>query len=187
MNHRWLAGDAVTTNEDTSTTINVLANDTNEDGGSVVTITQAPTHGTASVDGSQSIAYAPSSNYHGADSVKYTVTDSDGDVSSPATVSITVTSVDESPVATGDAVTTNEDTSTTINVLANDTNEDGGSVVTITQAPTHGTASVDGSQSITYAPSSNYHGADSVKYTVTDSDGDVSSAGDRLGNRHLGR
>jgi outer membrane protein OmpA-like peptidoglycan-associated protein len=168
--------DSASVAEDGSIDVDVTANDTGlGDGGLVVTITTPPAHGTASVVAGE-VRYAPAANYHGADSLEYTVTDADGDASS-ATLSLTVTSVDDTPVAIADSRTVAEDAAaTSFDVTANDTGlGDGGLVVTITTPPAHGTASVVAGE-VRYAPAANYHGADSVEYTVTDADGDASSA-----------
>ena len=135
--------DSATVAEDSgANAINVLANDTDIDGGpkAVDTITQ-PAHGTAAIISSGpdagKINYSPDSNYFGADTFTYTLNGG-----STATVTITVTPVDDAPVAVDDSATVAEDSGdTAINVLANDTDIDGGpkAVDTVTQ-PANGTA-----------------------------------------------
>nr|MBA2720158.1 tandem-95 repeat protein [Chloroflexota bacterium] len=119
------ANDSATTAEDTAVTVDVLANDSDPDGttptikaGSVST----PAHGTASIVAGK-IVYTPAANYNGPDSFTYQATDGSLD-SNTATVSITVTAVDDAPVAVDDSATTDEDTSVIVNVLANDTDID---------------------------------------------------------------
>ncbi|MFO0869977.1 MAG: Ig-like domain-containing protein [Pirellulales bacterium] len=84
--------DDVTVNQDTSTAINVLANDSDPEGplstGTVVVVTN-PGHGTATVNPDKTIQYTPAAGYVGADGFTYRVTDSQG-ASSVATVTITV-------------------------------------------------------------------------------------------------
>jgi hypothetical protein len=86
--------------EDDSIVINVLSNDADPDGGtllpSTVTITQPPQHGIATVNPANgTITYTPSTNYDGPDSFRYTVTDNRNGVSNAALVSITVTDIPE--------------------------------------------------------------------------------------------
>src|SRR5262249_26535514 len=76
------------------------------------------------------------------DTFTYTLTPG----SSTATVSMTVTCVDDPPVAVNDSATVAEDSgATAINVLANDTDIDGGpkSIASVTQ-PANGTVVITG-------------------------------------------
>ena len=88
-------------------------------------------------------------------------------------VTVNVTNIDEDPVATRDSVTTDEDVTIEIPVLDNDLVDQTAkplSVVAVTAAATDGSSAVLDSESntITYTPSPNFHGADSFSYTITD-------------------
>jgi len=154
------------------TSIDVLANDTDPDGGPMVveSVTQAA-NGTVEITGSGSgLAYAPSPDYcnDGGDAqgdqrsgppetFSYTLNGG-----STATVTVGVTcelAVDEAPVAADDAASMPEDAEpTSIDVLANDTDPDGGPMVveSVTQAA-NGTVEITGSGSgLTYAPNPGY-------------------------------
>ena len=169
--------DAATTAEDTAATIAVLANDSDADGGtlSVASVTM-PAHGTATINGDGTVTYAPAPDYNGLDSFSYTVIDGQGGAAT-ATVSVTITSVNDAPVAKDDAATTAEDTAATIAVLANDSDADGGtlSVASVTM-PAHGTATINGDGTVTYAPAPDYNGLDSFSYTVIDGQGGAATA-----------
>jgi Big-like domain-containing protein len=77
-----------------SRTINVLANDVAAAGTLInaasVKITTLPLHGTVVVSATGSVTYTPVLNYVGADSYQYTVSNTAGVASTPATVSIVV-------------------------------------------------------------------------------------------------
>ena len=169
--------DAATTAEDTAVVVSVLTNDSDLDGDPLtVSAATAPAHGTATVNADGTIAYAPATNYHGADSFSYTIGDGNGGTAT-ATVSVTVTPTNDGPVAVDDAATTAEDTAVSIAVLTNDSDRDGDTVtVTSATAAAHGTAVVNADGTITYTPAPNYHGADSFSYTIGDGFGGTGTA-----------
>src|SRR5207245_1587970 len=122
VNDAPVAGnDAATIDEDTSATVNVLANDTDVDGDTlaVAGVTQGA-HGAVVVNADASAPYSPAANYNGSDQFTYTVSDGHGGTAT-GTVTVVVNPVNDAPVANGDAATLDEDTSANINVLANDT------------------------------------------------------------------
>ena len=167
--------DSATVTEDSgANAINVLANDTDPDGGpkTIQTVTQ-PANGSVSVTGGGSgLTYTPNANYCNGgspvDSFTYTLNGG-----STATVSVTVTCVDDPPTAVNDSATVTEDSgANAINVLANDTDPDGGpkTIQTVTQ-PANGSVSVTGGGSgLTYTPNANYCNGgspvDSFTYTL---------------------
>ncbi|MCQ4349122.1 cadherin-like domain-containing protein [Pseudomonas stutzeri] len=75
-----------------------------------------------------SYTYTPPADFHGTDTVDYTVTD--GSLTDTATLTLTVTPVNDAPVAQNDAVTVSEDVpfSSSISLLANDSDVDGDSL-----------------------------------------------------------
>ncbi|WP_152643336.1 Ig-like domain-containing protein, partial [Anaeromyxobacter sp. PSR-1] len=99
--------DAVSTAEDVALpVIAVLANDTVADLPSVVTLATAPAQGTATVNPDGSLAYAPAPDWSGTEVFTYRVADREGQIAT-ATVTITVTAVDDGPpVAAPDTATT---------------------------------------------------------------------------------
>src|SRR5204863_3818252 len=109
--------------------------------------------------------------YSGADSFTYHATDSTGS-SAPATVSITVTPVNDAPVANADSYSTNEDTPLTVNapgLLTNDTDADGNPLTAALRSPPgKGTVTVNTNGSFTYTPDANANGPDSFTYRVND-------------------
>jgi hypothetical protein len=160
------AADSKTLEEDAgATTIDVLANDSDVDGGpkSVASVTQ-PSHGSAAITGGGTgVSYTPAANYCGADSFTYTLNGG-----STATVTLTVNCVEDDPHAVDDSVSVTEDSPATVDVLGNDTDPDGGTkaVTSVTQ-PSHGAAAITGGGTgVSYTPAANYCGADSLTYTV---------------------
>ena len=138
-----------------------------------------PSHGTASVDESGTLSYTPDAGYSGPDSFMVTVDDGHGGTGT-GTATVTVAPIDEQPAAAGDAATTNEETAVVVDVLANDTGlGDGGTSVDVVAGTldpaAEGTATITGG-SITFVPAADATGTVTFDYTVTDADGDSSTA-----------
>ena len=163
--------DTATTAEDTATSVAVLANDTDPNGDPLtVSGVTDPPHGTAVVQVGNTVLYTPDPNYNGADSFSYTV--SDGSHTDTGSVAVTVTPVNDNPTAVNDSLTANGSTASSVPVLANDTDADGDSLtVTSASAPGHGSATVNGNNTITYQANGGYTGADAFDYTVSDGHG----------------
>jgi VCBS repeat-containing protein len=132
--------DTKTVEEDSgATAVDVLANDTDVDGGpkSIESLTQ-PANGTAVITGGGTgLTYEPDANYCNEppgttpDTFEYELNGG-----SIASVSVKVDCVDDAPVAVNDTKTVEEDSgATAIDVLANDTDIDGGpkSIESLTQ------------------------------------------------------
>ncbi len=148
--------DTATVVEDSgATAIDVLANDLNADGGpTTVDSATDPVNGTVVVTGGGTgLTYQPDPNFCSATPDTFTYTLTPG--GSTATVSVTVTCVDDPPTAVDDTATVVEDSgATAIDVLANDLNADGGPM-TVDSAtdPVNGTVVVTGGGTgLTYQP-----------------------------------
>jgi gliding motility-associated-like protein len=171
--------DVATTPEDTPTTIDVLANDTDVDNAldpsSVAATT--PAHGKVEIQPNGTVMYTPAQDYFGPDSFTYTVKDIAGGVSLPATVSLTVTPVNDGPVVANDNGSTLENTPVDIPLTENDTDVDNpvnpGTIV-IVVPPSHGTVTVDPDGVATYVPNADYLGDDTFTYTIEDPEGLIS-------------
>ena len=103
-----------------------------------------------------------------------TVTASDtSNASDDITVTISVTDVNEPPEAPDRSVRTSEDTEVTLNVVADASDpENDDLTVSLGRGPCHGSAWVDPvSDEITYIPNPNYHGSDSLSYSLRDEEG----------------
>ena len=73
---------------------------------------------------SAEVTYTPNANYNGSDSFTFTVSDGVS-TSSPATVDISITAVNDAPTATVQSVSGNEDASQTITLAGSDIDGDG--------------------------------------------------------------
>ena len=137
-----------------------------------------PTHGQvalrATAVGGVEVVFIPDENYHGTASFSYTVTDQFG-LSSTATATIYVESVNDAPITAGESASANEDNIQLFNsadLLANDWDEDtqtDGQTLSIVgvEGAKHGTVSFENGQ-IRFIPDANYHGPASFTYLVSD-------------------
>ncbi len=175
--------DTLTVGRNTSASVAVLDNDTDDGGLDPTTVTATDgANGTTEVDAATgTVTYTPVTGFSGSDSFDYTVNDIDGSVSNSATVAVDV--VNAVPEAADVSATLNSATSssTVIDPLAGVSDADGEldatSVAIVTQ-PENGTATVDASTgAITYTPNAGFLGADSFTFTVNDNDGGTSNEG----------
>ncbi|MEI7769108.1 MAG: Ig-like domain-containing protein [Chloroflexales bacterium] len=175
---------AAMTEDDPATAINVLANDTDIDGGpqSIASVAQ-PANGTVIITGGGTgLSYQPKPNFcntpPGTAPDTFTYTLAPG--GSTATVSVRVTCVNDAPVAVNDAYAVNEDA--TLNtagpgVLGNDTDvENDPLTVVLVNGPAHGALTLNANGSFSYTPSANYNGADSFTYKANDLQADSNLA-----------
>src|SRR5204862_204160 len=118
-----------------------------------------------------SFTYIPAADYNGSDSFTYKANDGALD-SNVATVSLTVTAVNDAPVAVNDSYTTAEDTPLTVpapGVLGNDSDIDSATLTAVlVTGPAHGTLTLNANGSLTYTPAANYNGSDSFTYKAND-------------------
>ena len=169
------ANDSYTTVEDTALTVpapGLLANDSDADGDalSAVLVDGVP-HGVLEMSASGAFIYTPSLNFTGLVTFTYRVTDGTAQ-SAPATVSITVTPVNDAPVAVADEFTTLEDTLLTIpvaGILTNDFDVDGDALsAVLVSEVANGTLVLETNGAFTYLPNANFHGEDSFLYRAFD-------------------
>ena len=167
--------DTYSTTEDTALTASapgVLANDSDPDGNPLTAVlVSGPSHGSLTLNANGSFSYAPAADYHGSDSFTYRA--GDGTVTSnPATVTISVTAVNDAPTAAGEAYSAAEDTILTVaapGVLANDSDPDGNPLsAALVSGPSHGTLALNGNGSFSYTPAADFTGSDSFSYRASD-------------------
>jgi len=147
------ADDAGATDEDAPVTINVLSNDSDPDGdalvvtaaggqavGTAMTLTSAAgrdvaatmaADGTLTVEPSAAFR-AMAANETDTVTLTYDISDGNGGTDA-ATVTVTITGLNDGPMAENDATTTDEDTAVTLDLLANDSDPNG-DALTVTLA-----------------------------------------------------
>ncbi|SFE77550.1 VCBS repeat-containing protein [Paenibacillus catalpae] len=163
----------VSTAEDTPVIDKVKASDV--DGDSLTyTLVNEPDHGTLTFNQDGTFTYTPNPNYNGPDS--FTFKANDGKLVSPeATVSITVTPVNDAPTANAGSNTTSEDQPVTGTVTGGDVDGTTPTYVIVTE-PEHGTVVLNPDGTYTYTPDPNYNGPDSFTFKANDGTSDSAPA-----------
>ena len=154
---------SVTTNEDTPKAITLTGSDPDGDA-LTFAVVSGPAHGT--LTGSvPALTYTPVPNFNGSDSFTFTTTDGSL-TSAPATVSITVTPVNDPPVANSQSVSVVKNVAKAITLTGSDVD---GDILTYAVAtnPTNGTLTGT-APNLTYMPNTDYTGPDSFTFTVSD-------------------
>jgi VCBS repeat-containing protein len=177
INGAPLAGaDNYSTAEDTPLTVNapgVLSNDSDPESQPVtaVNVTQ-PAQGSVALNANGSFTYTPAANFFGGDSFTYQASDGTR-LAAPATVSITVTPVNDAPAAQNDSYTGLPEQTLSVaaaqGVLANDSDVEN-SALTLTQlsAPANGVLNLAADGSFTFVPDPGFTGTDTFSYRVSD-------------------
>lgn len=173
--------DEYTTAEDTELVVEipgVLLNDIDPESATLsTTMVSPPQHGTVTLDSNGKLVYTPSADYHGVDGFSYTV--SDGELTSAvASVTITVTPVNDAPVSLADAYEIAEDTVLTVSsggVLDNDSDIENASLTAaLGTGPVNGSVVFNNDGTFVYTPNADFAGEDSFTYIA--SDGELAGA-----------
>jgi hypothetical protein len=171
--------DTLSSQEDTTASLDVLANDTDVDltyeGDNLLLLSvSGALHGDASVATDQkTITYVPDENWNGSETLVYSMEDKDHRVSS-ATVSLEIEPVNDAPQAFADEGDTQEDTPVKLTVLDNDQdidldNEGDAFSIVSTSGVDNGTVTLsDDKQSLTFTPASNWNGVEEFTYLMQD-------------------
>jgi VCBS repeat-containing protein len=163
--------DSAITNEDTAVTIDVLANDNDVDGDTIlIDFATNGQNGTTTVVNNQ-VVYTPNPNFFGTDSfTTYVITDGQGG-QAQANVTVEVLPINDDPVAVNDTAFTSEDIPVTIDVINNDTDIEGDTLELFsTNNGSNGTVSMVGGKAV-YTPNAGFNGTDTFTYVVSDQNG----------------
>ncbi|MCB1558100.1 MAG: tandem-95 repeat protein [Alphaproteobacteria bacterium] len=177
-----LQDDVFTLDEDTVLSGNVLVNDTDADGDTLLvqaaTITTA-SGATVTLLENGDFTYTPLENFNGADSFTYTARDGH-DHEETATVSLTVLAVNDDPVAMDDQFTIHRPNSLTGNLLLNDKDVDGDILSVVAQdhvtTASRALLTVSENGDFTYSAIAGFTGHDSFSYEVSDGQGGTATS-----------
>ncbi len=171
------ADDTASTPYLTAVTVDVLANDSDDNGDPLtVTAVTGAQHGTATITGTGAatkILYTPATTWSGTDVLTYTI--SDGTLT--ATAHLTIATADAPPTAGNYTQPVPGGTPTTLDAAAHATDPNGDPLTVTAAGPaTHGTVTLDSNGNIIYTPDPAYAGPDTLTYTVSDGHGATATA-----------
>lgn len=172
--------DTTSTAVDTPVSVDVLSNDFDVDGDTVVISdydTTSASGGSISLDNmgtgdptDDELVFTPDTGFVGSDTFQYTIEDPDGEEDT-ATVVVTVFPPNLPPTAVDDSDTTPEDvTLNNIDVLSNDSDFETplALVVSTVSQPANGSVTVNPDSTLNYDPDPDFNGVDTFQYTVCD-------------------
>lgn len=156
--------------------IDVLANDTDADPGSMIVglrISLDPAHGAIVINPDNTITYTPNTGYSGDDYFTYQCVDNWGEYSNIALVAITIHPANQPPNAVNDSYSMNKGDTLTVpapGVFDNDSDDISFTLDSYDATTTGGgTVSMAGDGSFSYTPAStSYVGTDTFTYTIID-------------------
>ena len=165
----------VSTAEDTPYTGSIVMTDVDSPN-ITASVVAGPAHGTLDLKADGGFTYTPDANWNGVDSFTYQANDGSLD-SNVATVTITVTLVNDAPVAQSFSLSGNEGTPISGNLLAHVTDVDSISLsASLVGGPSHGSVILNANGSFSYTPNFGYSGADSFTYKANDGELDSNTA-----------
>ena len=160
---------AASTDEDSPLSLTLTAEDVDKDQLTYQIVTQ-PSNGTASLQGNLLI-YTPALNFNGTDSISFVAKDAELS-SNTATISLTVTAVNDLPVITDDSFELQRTSNNQyqLAVLANDSDVDNDSLTIDGASSSVGTVTFN-AQGLTLTAPDLYAGPVTLRYTVSDGKG----------------
>jgi len=164
---------SASTNEDTATTITLSATDV-EGSSLTYSIVSNPSNGSLGSVSGTSVVYTPNTNWNGTDTFTYKANDGIAD-SNTATITVTVTAVNDPPTTNDESVSTNEDTAINITLGATDVDVIGNLTYSIASNPSNGSVSLSESTA-TYTPNANWSGIDTFTWKANDGTVDSNTA-----------
>lgn len=159
-----LSDDQSTTRQGLSSTIDVLANDSDFDGDNLILTHVNALFGDASIVDNK-IHYQPLSDHLGVDTIRYVATDNQSGAQS-ATLTVTI-SANNAPIALDDRANAQAGQNIIVDVLSNDSDPDGDTLTLLGVTGGSGNVSIVNNK-INYQSTNSYSGDDVISYQVSD-------------------
>jgi alpha-tubulin suppressor-like RCC1 family protein len=149
------------------TSTNVIVNDSDEDTNTDLMIINLSSdkNGTITINPDNiSIDYIPEADFNGTEVITYTL--SDGELTSTATLTVSVTSQNDAPVAEDGTITLQQGNSEVVTLIASDIDNDELSF-SIQDQPANGSVTINGNQA-TFTANDTFTGSDSFTFSAND-------------------
>jgi len=172
------SNDFITTNQNESITIAVLANDSDLDNDPLtISSSTTPANGFVNINDATTITYTPKTGFSGTDSFSYTISDGQGGTDTVSVVIQVNAAVNQAPTAGEDSASVEQGNSVTISVLDNDTDPENDTLtITATTTPANGSVNINNGTTITYTANTSASSIDSFEYTISDGKGGTDTA-----------
>jgi hypothetical protein len=160
--------------ENTTTLLSPLT----QDGGSELAVTSVVPdgNGAATIVNGTSISFTPVSNYLGASTIGYTITDDVGNTSS-STITVMITNIPPLANPVGYTVASNSVNNVLSPLVSGLVETPGGALglVSVNETDGNGTATISGTN-VLFTPATGFLGTATIPYTITDNIGGTSSS-----------
>ncbi|WP_394147010.1 Ig-like domain-containing protein [Shewanella atlantica] len=156
--------DTVEIGKNETVTIEVLENDTDNDGDMLSILSAIAQHGNVEISNNALIYSAPE-GYLGDDELSYVISDNNGGNDSAKVV---VLIRNRTPIVNNESVYTKPGVTITVNVLANDTDTDSDQLTILSATAEFGSVSINEDQTLNYTSSDTFIGTDTIEYLVSD-------------------
>ncbi|MBJ2151873.1 Hint domain-containing protein [Paracoccus sp. IB05] len=168
--------DIAEVDEDGVVDIDVLANDSDPEGGALTVTSASAGNGTVEIGDNGVLTYRPNPDFNGEDTITYMITDPDG-MTASTTVTVTVHPVNDDPVANDDFASTTGSTPVVIYPLTNDTDVDGDTLSLVgTPTSPNGTVELLPDGGIRFTPNPGFTGTAEIGYDISDGNGGTDTA-----------
>lgn len=151
----------------TTLMIDVLVNDSDEDGDTLEIVEASSDFGEVYIQGSQ-IEFTPLENYFGPVTIRYAIDDGYG-IYSYGNVNVDIF-INRAPIAVNDEASTDDRTAVTIDVLANDSDPENDALSVVEVSSSSGSVNIVDNQ-IVFNPTLGVGGPIAIDYTIADTRG----------------
>jgi hypothetical protein len=138
-----------------------------------------PENGSLTLNTNGTFSYAPNAEFNGSDSFAFTTNDGSLD-STPATVSLNITAVNDAPTANAASFSTDEDVALNGSLTGSDVEGSALSFVLVA-GPVNGSLTLNADGTFSYVPNADFNGSDSFAFTTNDGSLDSTPATVSLG------